>query len=419
MTPVASKIFVLFLIGILWNACSNSTGTFDEPTSLLDKPSSSEVHGSSSSAIISSSDAAESSTDIIVSSDAAESSSSSEAEQMLSSSSDIAQDDPKPMSSFSIDELMSIYNEDPRKKNYRLLYPRNDGVIDTAFFPFDECQINNNGTFVCTQNLCWPEIGGKIKVDIGGIEVSLSVAQKDHPSYSEFFHSSNDKNLLIDLNLGDNPLTHYIPYANIPEILQRGMKGKFSKLPSASCSALKKVTEPYLFQAIGLPEGMILYCDSNHTDYTSTNEEPYALLFPEDKLEKVQASILNETWWDSLWAALDRDEYLWDTFDHDEIHWLDSLYFEPIDHNTSERTDFQRKASINAFGCGELSYTYNLKITQYGSCKGWRLPEEAKEYNCRLLNTSGNKPPDTVYWTLVYKDQHNRSGTLDLRSTFK
>lgn len=305
------------------------------------------------------------------------------------------------------EDIENKYKDDPRLKNFRLLYIREDGVLDTAFFPFDECRFNDNCTFTCLQRQCWPDVGGGINVQMDDYVLHLSTYEKNS-SYGVYFQSSTERSLLIDINLGDSAFSDYIPGPRIPSVRAGFIKNDLSKLPSKSCTTLKYFiegnwgnTQFYKLESIGLPEGVFIYCDSEHSGHV----EPYTLLFPKEKMEMVQKDIL-----DTSWLAAD-----WETrYERDKIY--EDIYYEYDDYY-DEKIDPQYSISVNEFGCGVLSHSYRFEPS-FGLCRGWSPSVAAKEFRCRLLNTSDQAPTGTIQWKLVYRNQFNQGDTLDITTTF-
>ena len=398
-----SLISILSIIGAVLCACSDNANNFDfeqlkefdnTASSLSVQSSSSEDNGSSSSLDHSYSSRLDNS-------------SSSSVQQITTLKKSCRQED-----------IENKYKDDPRVKNFRLLYVREDGILDTAFFPFDECRFNDNCTFSCKQRQCWEDVGGGINVylrDDFYIHLIHLTADQREGDFGAYFRSSTEKSLLIDINLGDSALTDYIPGPQIPMLRTGMVRNALSKLPSKSCTTLKYFSGDdwsndnfYKLESIGLPEGIFIYCNSEHSE----NVRPYTLLFPKEKMEMVQKDILDTSWLVADYETrFERDEIYRNLYyEYDEFYYgYEYFYYDEIEQ--------QYSISVNEFGCGELSHSYKFKPVT-GPCQGWSPPVSAKEFRCRLLNTSDRAPTGTIQWKLVYRDQFNRGDTIDITTTF-
>ncbi len=175
--------------------------------------------------------------------------------------------------------------QDERHKIYRLLYPVENGKLDTGFFDQGSCDIKTDGSFTCNQKSCIEYVGGYIS-----FHSEAMFPNNEH--YSKYFQGSTDETRLIDINLGDSALTSYIPYADIPEFDINDVKSKLSTLPAATCTTLVQFVSNYKMSASGLPEGFVLHLDANFNFETRERvTEPYSMIFPKEELDTVKANI--------------------------------------------------------------------------------------------------------------------------------
>ena len=169
--------------------------------------------------------------------------------------------------------------QDERHKIYRLLYPVENGTLDTGFFDQGSCDIKTDGSFTCNQKSCIEYVGGYIS-----FHSEAMFPNDEH--YSKYFQGSTDETRLIDINLGDSALTSYIPYADIPEFDINDVKSKLSTLPAATCTTLVQFVSNYKMSASGLPEGFVLHLDANFNFETRERvTEPYSMIFPKEELD--------------------------------------------------------------------------------------------------------------------------------------
>ena len=286
--------------------------------------------------------------------------------------------------------------EDERHKIYRLLYPVENGTLDTGYFDQGGCEIQNNGSFACRQRSCIEYVGGYIDFHSEGM-----FPNDGDERHAKYFQGNTEETRLIDINLGDSALTSYIPYADIPEFDIEGVKAKLSTLPAATCTTLVQFVSNYKMSASGLPEGFVLHLDANFTLIPSERvTEPYSMVFPKDEIDTVKASISNSE---------KRLEHGYTLFD--EIRYAkDSLFSKSsIEYNTY----------VSNQGCGIVAQTYNpMPSGAAGRCQGWIIPERARDFSVRLINTS-DKTPASFTWKLTYMDQFGRGGTIDITTQLK
>ena len=352
--------------------------------------SSSEIEAPSSSAATLSSSETEAQSSAIVSP-----SSSSVSSSATSSSTDTTLFEPITRSSSSYSKLRNE-PEDERHKIYRLLYPVENGTLDTGYFDQGGCEIQNNGSFACRQRSCIEYVGGYIDFHSEGM-----FPNDGDERHAKYFQGNTDETRLIDINLGDSALTSYIPYADIPEFDIEGVKAKLSTLPAATCTTLVQFVSNYKMSASGLPEGFVLHLDANFTLIPSERvTEPYSMVFPKDEIDTVKANISNSE---------KRLEHGYTLFD--EIRYAKESLFSKgsIEYNTY----------VSNQGCGIVAQTYNpMPSGAAGRCQGWIIPERARDFSVRLINTS-DKTPASFTWKLTYMDQFGRGGTIDITTQLK
>ena len=285
--------------------------------------------------------------------------------------------------------------QDERHKIYRLLYPVENGKLDTGFFDQGSCDIKTDGSFTCNQKSCIEYVGGYIS-----FHSEAMFPNNEH--YSKYFQGSTDETRLIDINLGDSALTSYIPYADIPEFDINDVKSKLSTLPAATCTTLVQFVSNYKMSASGLPEGFVLHLDANFNFETRERvTEPYSMIFPKEELDTVKANIgENEK----------RIEHGYKLFD-EKFYIKQSSYYgkSSIEYNTY----------VTNQGCGIVSQSYiPMPTGAAGLCQGWHIPELAKTFSVRFINTS-DKTPASFTWKLTYMDQFGRGGTIDITTQLK
>ena len=285
--------------------------------------------------------------------------------------------------------------QDERHKIYRLLYPVENGKLDTGFFDQGSCDIKTDGSFTCNQKSCIEYVGGYIS-----FHSEAMFPNDEH--YSKYFQGSTDETRLIDINLGDSALTSYIPYADIPEFDINDVKSKLSTLLAATCTTLVQFVSNYKMSASGLPEGFVLHLDANFNFETRERvTEPYSMIFPKEELDTVKANIgENEK----------RIEHGYKLFD-EKFYIKQSSYYgkSSIEYNTY----------VTDQGCGIVSQSYiPMPTGAAGLCQGWHIPELAQTFSVRFINTS-DKTPASFTWKLTYMDQFGRGGTIDITTQLK
>ena len=361
--------------------------------------SSSEVSGSaepSSAENLSSSATTSSSSEIEAQSSANVSpSSSSVSSSATSSSTGTTLFEPITRSSSSYSKLRNE-PEDERHKIYRLLYPVENGTLDTGYFDQGGCEIQNNGSFACRQRSCIEYVGGYIDFHSEGM-----FPNDGDERHAKYFQGNTEETRLIDINLGDSALTSYIPYADIPEFDIEGVKAKLSTLPAATCTTLVQFVSNYKMSASGLPEGFVLHLDANFTLIPSERvTEPYSMVFPKDEIDTVKANISNSE---------KRLEHGYTLFD--EIRYAKESLF--------SKSSIEYNTYVSNQGCGIVAQTYNpMPSGAAGRCQGWIIPERARDFSVRLINTS-DKTPASFTWKLTYMDQFGRGGTIDITTQLK
>ena len=361
--------------------------------------SSSEVSGSaepSSAENLSSSATTSSSSEIEAQSSANVSpSSSSVSSSATSSSTGTTLFEPITRSSSSYSKLRNE-PEDERHKIYRLLYPVENGTLDTGYFDQGGCEIQNNGSFACRQRSCIEYVGGYIDFHSEGM-----FPNDGDERHAKYFQGNTEETRLIDINLGDSALTSYIPYADIPEFDIEGVKAKLSTLPAATCTTLVQFVSNYKMSASGLPEGFVLHLDANFTLIPSERvTEPYSMVFPKDEIDTVKANISNSE---------KRLEHGYTLFD--EIRYAKESLF--------SKSSIEYNTYVSNQGCGIVAHTYNpMPSGMAGLCQGWIIPEKARNFSVRLINTS-DKTPASFTWKLTYMDQFGRGNTIDITTQLR
>ena len=280
--------------------------------------------------------------------------------------------------------------EDERHKIYRLLYPVENGALDTGYFDQGDCEILSDGSFACRQKSCVEYVGGYISLHSEGM-----FPGDGSEKHAQYFRGSTDETRLIDINLGDSALTSYIPYADIPEFDIDDIKSKLSTLPAATCTTLIQFVSNYKMSASGLPEGFVLHLDANFALKPSERvTEPYSMVFPKEELDTVKANIsTNEN----------RIAHGYTLFN--EIQYAKETLF--------SKSSIEYNTYVSDQGCGIVAHTYNpMPSGMAGLCQGWIIPERARNFSVRLINTS-DKTPASFTWKLTYMDQFGRGNTID------
>ena len=319
---------------------TESSSATDSSSSIQDSSNSSNQNSSSSSNQVSSSSAPSSS----FSSSVTHSSSSSILQRSSSSKKHNDMVDPGiPLSSSgsnlaTIPLRSFIDSNETRAVNVRLVYPVEDGKLDTGFFSLGQCLLYEDGSFKCKQSSCMEEVGGS-------------------SAYSRYFHESTETTYLFDLNLGDSAVTSYIPYYKIPQFDKAQAKSHLETLSANGCDVLFRYEGYYRLYAEGLPEGIIFYHDGiglNPTIRYSPLAMEYSI--PVEKVTEHYTCIYDQEKADSI------------TNEIATIQWL-----------------------------------VNYCEKEYGS-------------HC---NISKNVPTGPIHWTLIYKDQYGRGGSVQITSEFK
>ena len=286
--------------------------------------------------------------------------------------------------------------EDERHKIYRLLYPVENGALDTGYFDQGDCEILSDGSFACRQKSCVEYVGGYISLHSEGM-----FPGDGSEKHAQYFRGSTDETRLIDINLGDSALTSYIPYADIPEFDIDDIKSKLSTLPAATCTTLIQFVSNYKMSASGLPEGFVLHLDANFALKPSERvTEPYSMVFPKEELDSVKANIsTNEN----------RIAHGYTLFN--EIQYAKETLF--------SKSSIEYNTYVSDQGCGIVAHTYNpMPSGMAGLCQGWIIPERARNFSVRLINTS-DKTPASFTWKLTYMDQFGRGDTIDITTQLR
>ena len=286
--------------------------------------------------------------------------------------------------------------EDERHKIYRLLYPVENGALDTGYFDQGDCEILSDGSFACRQKSCVEYVGGYISLHSEGM-----FPGDGSEKHAQYFRGSTDETRLIDINLGDSALTSYIPYADIPGFDIDDIKSKLSTLPAATCTTLIQFVSNYKMSASGLPEGFVLHLDANFALKPSERvTEPYSMVFPKEELDTVKANIsTNEN----------RIAHGYTLFN--EIQYAKETLF--------SKSSIEYNTYVSDQGCGIVAHTYNpMPSGMAGLCQGWIIPERARNFSVRLINTS-DKTPASFTWKLTYMDQFGRGDTIDITTQLR
>ena len=286
--------------------------------------------------------------------------------------------------------------EDERHKIYRILYPVENGTLDTGYFDQGGCNIQSDGSFTCRQSSCIEYVGGYISFHSEGM-----FPNDGDERHAQYFRGSTDETRLIEINLGDSALTSYIPYADIPEFDVDDIKNKLSTLPAATCTTLIQFVSNYKMSASGLPEGFVLHLDANFALMPLERvTEPYSMVFPKEELDTVKANIsTNEN-------RLAHGYTLFNEIQYSK---------EP----TFSKSSIEYNTYVSDQGCGVVAQTYNpMPSGAAGKCLGWIIPERARDFSVRLINTS-DKAPASFTWKLTYMDQFGRGGTIDITTQLK
>lgn len=381
------------------SAESSSSSETAASSSSTTTSSSSETAASSSSATTSSSNVTpmSSSSETSASSSATTSSSANvtPSSSATSSATDPSISEPIARSSSSYSKLRNE-PEDERHKIYRILYPVENGTLDTGYFDQGGCDIQSDGSFTCRQSSCIEYVGGYISFHSEGM-----FPNDGDERHAQYFRGSTDETRLIEINLGDSALTSYIPYADIPEFDVDDIKNKLSTLPAATCTTLVQFVSNYKMSASGLPEGFVLHLDANFALMPLERvTEPYSMVFPKEELDTVKANIsTNEN----------RIAHGYTLFNEIQYSKEPTFSKSSIEYNTY----------VSDQGCGVVAQTYNpMPSGAAGKCLGWIIPERARDFSVRLINTS-DKAPASFTWKLTYMDQFGRGGTIDITTQLK
>ena len=283
--------------------------------------------------------------------------------------------------------------EDERHKIYRILYPVENGTLDTGYFDQGGCNIQSDGSFTCRQSSCIEYVGGYISFHSEGM-----FPDDGSERHAQYFRGSTDETRLIDINLGDSALTSYIPYADIPEFDIDGIKTKLSTLPAATCTTLVHFESNYKLQASKLPQGLILHHDADYDLQAKIVTEPYSMLFSKEELNTVNDIISDST------------KYFGQNYTpFNEMKYAKDPYY--------AQSSAKYNTYVNDFGCGVMSLTFT-PMPVAGYCHGWQIPEQPRVYSFRLINLS-DKVPSNFTWKLTYMDQFGRGGTIDITTQFQ
>lgn len=314
----------------------------------------------------------------------------------------------------------------------RLLYPVEEGKLDTGFFSPGQCIFYEDGSFKCKQQSCVENVGGTISVPYGGITITVNYQKNDSSAYSRYFHESTETTLLFDLNLGDNAITPYIPYNDIPEFDKAKVKSHLETLSANGCEVLFRYEGYYRLYAEGLPEGIILYHDGsglNPAEKYSPVPEGYSTPIgtEEHTFEKVTepyTALSNPETTDSIINEIPGIQSLVSTCEREDGSHCYNGVFDVFTEKKFADYPYYQKDSIeysttkNEYGCRVVSHSY-YKYDAAGYCHGWELPDLRKRFSSRLINISTKVPATPIQWTLIYKDQYGHGGSMEITSVFK
>ena len=325
-----------------------------------------------------------------------------------------------------------IDSNETRLVNVRLLYPVEEGKLDTGFFSPGQCIFYEDGRFKCKQQSCIENVGGTICVPYGGNTITVNYQKNDSSAYSRYFHESTETTLLFDVNLGDSAITSYIPYNDIPEFDKAKVKSHLETLSANGCEVLFRYEGYYRLYAEGLPEGIILYHDGsglNPAEKYSPVPEGYSIPIgtEEHTFEKVTepyTALSNPETTDSIINEIPGIQSLVSTCEREDGSHCYNGVFDVFSEKKFADYPYYQKDSIeysttkNEYGCRVVSHSY-YKYDAAGYCHGWELPDLRKRFSSRLINISTKVPATPIQWTLIYKDQYGRGGTVNITSEFK
>ena len=269
------------------------------------------------------------------------------------------------------------------------------------------------------------EVGGTIGIPYGGITISVNAQNKDSSAYSRYFHESTETTYLFDLNLGDSAVTSYIPYYNIPEFDKAQAKSHLETLSANGCDVLFRYEGYYRLYAEGLPEGIIFYHDGiglNPTIRYSPLASEYSI--PVEKITEDYTCIYNPEKADSITNEIATIQWLVSYCEKEHGSHCNDGIFDVFTEKKFANYPYYEKDSIeysisrNEYGCKVISHSY-YKEEMAGYCHGWELPELPKRFSSRLINISKKVPTGPIHWTLIYKDQYGRGGSVQITSEFK
>ena len=318
-----------------------------------------------------------------------------------------------------------IDSNETRAVNVRLVYPVEDGKLDTGFFSLGQCLLYEDGSFKCKQSSCMEEIGGTIGIPYGGITITVNAQNKDSSAYSRYFHESTETTYLFDLNFGDSAVTSYIPYYNIPEFDKAQAKSHLETLSANGCEVLFRYEGYYRLYAEGLPEGIIFYHDGIGLNPT-VSYSPLALEYsiPVEKVTEHYTCLYDPEKADSITNEIATIQWLVSYCEKEHGSHCNDGIFDVFTEKKFANYPYYEKDSIeysisrNEYGCKVISHSY-YKYEMAGYCHGWELPDLPKRFSSRLINISKNVPTGPIHWTLIYKDQYGRGGSVQITSEFK
>lgn len=225
---------------------------------------------------------------------------------------------------------------------YRIMNIR-DSIEEWAA---SDCDLHEDGSFECSK--C---------TDLPIVNVSPLYVCHDSLGHVITCPKEIRDTFFVDLNYGDNPVTDYIPYVDVPEFNRDSVKELFAELSGGYCESLKELSSNYRLEAIGLP----------------------------DSLEFYDAS---------------------------------GLSYSLLTNNSTDSSDTDQYATIIHQPQCIVAYVETNICLINRVCRS-PLPESLKSWTYMLANPSTKSFPDTTFqWKLVYTDQYGRGDTLDITSHF-
>lgn len=255
-----------------------------------------------------------------------------------------------------------------RVEIYRILMPKGD----TTFWNANACTLKDDGSFTC---FCYygcsrEEMLANQLVDDFDDPIEFPLCVRNRHVDPKIVVGDT---FYTDLNFGAHRKTDYIPYANIPEFNRDSIANFFRTIPKEKCSRIIEHYGDYLFEAVGLPEGLVLKSDwEKNMYYERCTRDGICFRDETCPMEYIVHYEKNV-------CQLDKDVNCW--LIHPRIGGLGNKH----------RCEYKRLTK------DEIEY--------------------AKYY---LFNTRSENLPDTTFaWKLIYKDQYGRGDTLEITTTVR